>query len=144
MSYIKVVLTKEVLNLGKKGEVKEVKAGYARNFLIAKNMAVLLKSKESQALIAENVSQKKEILKKQKEKQAEIQSTIDKKIQFKVKVNKNNLPFKAIKAKDIAQKLKISEILVEVKPLKALGLHEALVGSGNTKSKVVVEILKEK
>lgn len=37
---MKVILTKEVKDLGKRGAVVEVAAGYARNFLLPKEMAV--------------------------------------------------------------------------------------------------------
>lgn len=36
---MKVVLLADVKKIGKKGEVKEVSDGYARNFLLAKNLA---------------------------------------------------------------------------------------------------------
>jgi large subunit ribosomal protein L9 len=38
---MKIILLKEVNDLGKKGEVKDVSDGYARNFLFKKNLAKL-------------------------------------------------------------------------------------------------------
>ncbi|NLC28040.1 MAG: 50S ribosomal protein L9, partial [Campylobacteraceae bacterium] len=38
---MKVLLTKDVKNLGKAGEIKEVKDGYGHNFLIGKGFAKL-------------------------------------------------------------------------------------------------------
>jgi len=36
---MKVLLIKDVKNVGKAGEIKEVKDGYGRNFLVAKGLA---------------------------------------------------------------------------------------------------------
>ncbi|MFH1427857.1 MAG: 50S ribosomal protein L9 [Patescibacteria group bacterium] len=36
---MKVILLKNISNLGRAGEIKEIKTGYARNFLLAKGLA---------------------------------------------------------------------------------------------------------
>jgi len=38
---MKVILTQDIKKIGRKGEIKNVSDGYARNFLIPKNMVVL-------------------------------------------------------------------------------------------------------
>src|SRR3954447_22411712 len=40
MSRVKVVLREDVDNLGKKGEIVDVAAGYARNYLVPRGMAL--------------------------------------------------------------------------------------------------------
>ena len=63
---MKVILLKEVKNLGHIGEVKEVNNGYARNFLIP----------GGQAIIASDSNL--EIIKKQAEKKAKIKKEVKK------------------------------------------------------------------
>lgn len=50
---MKVILIQDVKSLGKKGEYKEVAEGYARNFLIAKKLAVPATVANQRALAAE-------------------------------------------------------------------------------------------
>lgn len=40
MSTTKIILTQDIKNLGEEGDVREVKRGFARNFLLPKGMAV--------------------------------------------------------------------------------------------------------
>ena len=58
---MKVLLIKDVKSLGKKGEVKEVKDGYGKNFLIGKGFAraatpeILAQHAQDELIVAENL-----------------------------------------------------------------------------------------
>jgi len=124
---MKVILLKDVQNLGKKYEIKEVSDGYARNYLFPKKLAKpanentlkwLQKQREKEERKAE------EELKKIQEKASKIDGQ---EIIIPVKVGKEKQLFQSITAKKIADKLKelgydIKKNQIELeKPIKELG-----------------------
>ncbi|MCX6760992.1 MAG: 50S ribosomal protein L9 [Candidatus Nealsonbacteria bacterium] len=124
---MKVILLKDVEKIGNKFDVKEVKSGYARNFLIAKGLA---KQASKQAL--EWLAVQKEIIEKKAEenlgKVQSIASTIEsREIVIPVKVGDEDQLFESVNAQKIADKLK--EAGFEIKksqivlgqPIKELG-----------------------
>ena len=88
---MKVILLKDVKGTGKKGEVKEVSDGYARNFLLPKKMA---KSAEIKA--QKEYEEAVELGDKMKEMNIEIYS----------KAGEGGRLFGSITAKEIAEQLK--------------------------------------
>ena len=66
---MKVLLIKDVKSLGKKGEVKEVKDGYGKNFLIGKGFArsateeILAQHASDELIVAENLEKEVAALK---------------------------------------------------------------------------------
>lgn len=124
---MKVVLLKNVENLGKKYEVKEVKNGYGRNFLIQKGLA----KAATKEVLAWAEMQKEIETKKSEEDLKKIQeraSTIDgQEIVIAVKVGDENQLFESVGPQKIAEKLK--EMGLEIKknqinlekPFKELG-----------------------
>ena len=55
---MKVILLEDVKKVGKKGEIKEVADGYARNFLIARKLAVAASETSLKVLDKENAIKK--------------------------------------------------------------------------------------
>ena len=124
---MRVILLKDVENLGKKYEIKEVKAGYARNFLIPKKLArpatkETLKWLEIQKEIAAKKAE--EELKKIQDFVSQIDGL---EVLFKVKIGEKGELFESITAQKISEKLK--EMGFEIKktqidlpePIKELG-----------------------
>lgn len=124
---MKVILLKDVAKIGKKFEVKEVKNGYARNFLIPQGLARLATEEaliwlETRKEIEEKVAE--DDLKKS---QSVASSVDDREVIIEVKVGDQDQLFEAISAQKIVDKLK--EMGFEVKknqielpePIRELG-----------------------
>jgi large subunit ribosomal protein L9 len=124
---MRVILLKDIENLGKKYEVKEVKAGYARNFLILRGLAKLA---TPEALKWAKKQREKEIQRAEEElkKIQELASSVDGlELTFSVKIGKKDQLFESITRQKISEKLKEqgfnikkTQIALE-KPIKELG-----------------------
>ena len=124
---MRVIILEDVENLGKKYEVKEVKDGYAKNFLIPKGLA---KPATRKALKWLEV-QKEIIEKKAEESLKKVQnsaSTIDgQELTFQVKLGEKGELFESINSQKIWERLKElgfnfkkSQIIL-AEPIKELG-----------------------
>jgi len=147
---MKVILLKDVPKIGKKFEIKEVRDGYARNFLLAKNLA---KSATEEALkwleVQRGIIEKKaeEDLKKSQD----IASSIDEmEVPIFVKTGDKDELFEAISAKKISEKLKeqgfeIKKEQMDLKePIKELGEFPVKIKfEHNLEAEVKVIIMKQ-
>lgn len=123
---MRVILKQDVKKVGKKGDVKEVADGYARNFLIARGLAVVASKGASDVLAKEN--KQKEIEDENRKQEAirlkEKLATMQ--LIFKVKANKGHVSG-SVSTKEIAQELKKNGIEVDKRkfidnePIKTLG-----------------------
>jgi len=130
---MKVILTKDLDNLGKAGALVEVKTGYGRNYLLPRKLAVLATAKNIRQL----EHQKSGILARaSKEKQnmtqmAQKLSAIE--VKFTRKTGAENKLFGSVTNKDIHEQLAAQGYQVERKqihlpePLKEVGTHEVQV-----------------
>lgn len=126
---MRVVLIQDIKNIGKKGDIKEVSDGYARNFLLPRNLVSA--ATESAVKLALKIKSKQlETEKINQEKTEELAKIIaGKKVIIKAKEKKGKL-FGSITAKNIAQELKKGEIEISEKfiilesPIKEVGEYE--------------------
>jgi len=103
---MKVLLIKDVKSLGKKGEVKEVKDGYGKNFLIGKGFArhateeILAQHESDELIVAQNLEKEVNVLK-------EIAKQLDKaEIIITKKLGQNGHLFGSVTKEEIAIALK--------------------------------------
>lgn len=102
---MKVIFIKDVKGSGKKGELKNVADGYARNMLIPKGFAVEATPENLNKLEGQKASQQHKI-EVEKQNALEIQSKInEKKVTVKAKAGNNTKLFGSVTAGHIAEAL---------------------------------------
>ncbi len=124
---MRVILLKDVENIGKKHDIKEVKDGFARNFLIPKGLVKLVTKKNLTWLEVQKETETRKAEEELKKIQG-IASTIDgQEIIIPVKLGEEDQLFESITTQKLSEKLK--ELGFEIKktqinlekPIKELG-----------------------
>ncbi len=105
---MKIIFLQDVEKAGKKYEIKDVAAGYARNFLIPKGFAKLADEKTIKwAEMQKEISSQK--TEKELEKTQNIASSIERlELVIPVKIGKEGQLFESVNAQKIVEKLKES------------------------------------
>ena len=148
---MKVILLQDIEGLGKKYEIKEVKNGHARNFLIPKKM---VRAATKQAL--KWLADQKEVIKKEagedlKKEQALASELNGAELNIAVKVGDEGQLFESINSQKIVEKLK--EMGFEIKksqiklenPIKELGeFPVSIILDHNLEAEIKVIITVEK
>ncbi len=103
---MKVILKQDIRSLGRKGDVKEVSDGYARNFLLPKGLAVEANTSNLKIL----ADHKESIARREEQEVAEAQELAKKlegrTVNFKVKTGEGGRLFGSITAKDVVELIK--------------------------------------
>ena len=140
---MEVIFLKDLKNQGKKGEIKNVKDGYAENFLI-KNGYATKKTKESLAKLSHEQAKKTEEDEKNKKEALELKEKLAKvTLEFKVKTGEQDKVFGSVSVKQIKESLtnlgyKIEKNAIDiVNPLATLGFHTVKI---NLYSNIIAEI----
>ncbi|MBQ1483653.1 MAG: 50S ribosomal protein L9 [Erysipelotrichaceae bacterium] len=129
---MKVILLSDVPKVGKKGEIKEVADGYARNFLIARGLAVMESNASKKILEKQNAEAAKLDEQKRAEAKQLAEELAKKTLIFKVKA-KDGKVSGSISTKQIEEELKKQGVVIDKRkikdnePLNALGTFDIRV-----------------
>ena len=145
---MKLILREDVYNLGKGGELVEVKPGYGRNYLIPRGLAVLANPKNIREVEHQKAVAAAKAAKLKASAEAIAKRLSDTPLSFKRKVGEQDKLYGSVTAMDLAEALAGRGVPIDRRsidlpePLKTLGdfevgvkLHSDVVG----KVKVKVE-----
>lgn len=128
---MKVMLTRDVENIGRAGEIKEVADGYGRNYLIPRKLAVVAgRGTETEARRLQEAAARREA--KERDEARDLADEIDNKtVVVRLKVGAEDKVFGAITNEDISRALRqqhqveVDRRKIDLKePLKQLGEHQ--------------------
>ncbi len=130
---MKVILIKDVQNLGSAGDVKDVADGYARNFLIPSGYATIATSsaiKQSEEIKIKKAKQAEEELKTAEELSGKLEGAS---VSVKAKADESGKLYAAVKGEEISKSLaekgfNVDKNKIVIKePIKELGEYEIIV-----------------
>lgn len=130
---MKVILTKDVQNLGSTGDIKDVADGYARNFLIPGGLAQA--ATKASLKKAEEIKKEKELRSEKEFKNAQelaekLEGIL---VNIKAKADESGKLYAAVKAEDISEEIKkkgfdLAKAKFVIKePIKEIGEHEIAI-----------------
>jgi len=147
---MKVILRKDVKDLGKVGDAVNVKSGYARNFLFPRRLAAEAtekKIKEWEHLQKVSEIQKKKAVGDRKQLLEKINGLS---VEFKMSAGNNDKLFGSVTVFDISKAIDKLGFSVDRKdimldePIKVLGQHKAVIKLGeDLQSEISVVVVRE-
>jgi large subunit ribosomal protein L9 len=148
---MKVILLKDIENLGKKYEIKEVSDGYARNYLIPKKLAKVANEKNLEWLEKQKEKEEKRAEEELKKVQEAASAVDGQEVVIPVKVGEDGQLFESItiqkiyeKLKELGFEIKKKQILLE-SPIKELGEFPVKIKfPHNLEAEIKVIVVEEK
>lgn len=146
---MRVILQKDVKDLGKVGDLINVTSGYARNFLFPRRLATEAtekKVKEYQHLKKVAEIKKKKAVAERKEVISKLEGVT---LTFKMDAAEKDKIFGSVTNKDISDQLEQQGYMVDkrdiyVEPIKMLGQHQARVKLGDGAEATLIVVVERK
>ena len=149
MSIMKVLLLNDVKTLGKKGEIKEVSEGYARNFLIRQGLAEVVTAKTIEMIGAQQRKKQKIQIAQEREGQKIFSSLNGKTLIVWVKVAGGTTLYSAVSPAQIVDRIEEEfsfeiepELVIISEPIKKIGTYMVAIKCNTNltaKLKITVE-----
>jgi len=130
---MQLILTQDVSNLGKAGELVTVRPGYGRNYLLPRGFAVSASAANKQQLEHNRLQIEKRVAKERATAGALAERLNGMTLQFERMVGEDEKLFGSVTNRDIAEQLKKANLEVDHRwieldqPIKALGKYEVPV-----------------
>ena len=127
MAHTKVLLREDVDDLGARGEIVRVRAGYARNYLLPRNLAVEATAGNVKGIESERAALLKKEAKERASAEAQSQQMSSLDLEFKRKAGEQGALYGSVTSMDIAEALRergyeIDRHRIHLRePLKRLG-----------------------
>jgi len=130
VTWMQVLLIQDVPNLGQAGDIKRVADGYARNYLLAKGLAV----PATKGTMKEAQQRQEALLRRQEKERNQAQVLAERisglTLTFRARVGEKDRLYGSITTADIAEALseklgqEIDKRKIESAPLRELGTHQ--------------------
>ncbi len=130
---MEVILKKDLINLGEEGDIKKVKNGYARNYLIPQGLAVIANSTNLRILEKHRAEIEERKAKKREESKSVVERLNGKEIEIKANAGDSGKLFGSVSSNDIAIKLNEEGFEIDRKKIdlphaiKMIGRYDAKV-----------------
>lgn len=129
---MEIILKEDIIGLGFKNDIVNVKSGYGRNYLIPQGKGVIA-SESAKKVLAENLKQqarKLEAIKAEAQKKGEALNGVE--VVVEMKVSANGVTYGSVNAALVAEELKkkgfdINRKIITMREAKKLGDYSATV-----------------
>ncbi|MFA6475974.1 MAG: 50S ribosomal protein L9 [Candidatus Paceibacterota bacterium] len=144
---MKIILLQDVAKVGRKHEIKEVNDGFARNFLLGNNKAVLANPANLSRVLGLKQGQVEQVKKTVSLVDQFLMRVGESPLVIKVKANAAGHLFASLHSKDIAEAIKKNlnlefpaDLIILDKPIKEVGETKIALKAGDSRKEISILI----